>query len=122
MRIFRFAWANAHAAAAFLWRWAEPLHPLSLRFLSPLVRRLLSSLHLESLMKIVIQAGQFANLDNEQRRAYAVAQVGAYLRGEGIEATDAEVALVVELVYHWVKKHWGAHLTPPPVNLSRRAA
>lgn len=121
MRLFRFLAANAAAAFRFLWRWAEPLHPLALRFLTATVRRLLSGKALESLVMIVVQAGQYANLDNEQRRQYAIAQVGAYLKGEGIAATDAEVALLVELVYHWVKTHRPGHLAPPPVHLSRRA-
>jgi hypothetical protein len=120
MRFLRFLWANTADALAFLWRWSEPLHPLALRFLSPAVRRALAGTHLDSLVKIILQAGQFANLDNEQRRQYAIAQVTAYLKGEGIETNFREVVLLVELVYHWVKKHWGDHLTPPPVNLSRR--
>jgi hypothetical protein len=120
MRFLRFLRANTAGALAFLWRWSEPLHPLALRFLSPKVRQALASTHLDSLVKIIVTAGQFANLDNEQRRQYAIAQVTAYLKGEGIETRSHEVALLVELVYHWVKKHWGFALTPPPVNLSRR--
>jgi hypothetical protein len=85
-------------------------------FLPKVVRHLLAvASKRQEIIEIITRIARAANLSNEERRRRAIELVGAALRGRGVDLSDHELSLLVELVYGWVKRHRKSAIVPPPV-------
>lgn len=99
------------------WYWR--LGPGLAAFLPARVRALLAAPALRAdLIRIVRDISEYADLPNGERRELALDTAGTWLRAHGFDLTDHELALLIELVYGWVKRHRPGG-TPSPL---RRAA
>jgi hypothetical protein len=74
----------------------------------------------EVVAQFILEVGQFQNLTNEERRIRVITLVGTWLRGRGIPLKDAQLALLVEVVYSWVKQKRGRELKSTPLVWGRR--
>ncbi len=84
-------------------------------FLPAPVRTLLAAAATRAaLIEIVSRVARYANLSNEERRQRALTAVGEWLRARRIELADQELALLVELVYGWIKRRRPGRIVPPP--------
>jgi hypothetical protein len=101
---------------SLFWR----LSPWLSAFLPRTVRGILSAAsRRKELIELVTQVSRYANLSNEERRKRALQVVGTWLRSRGIDLSDHELALLVELLYGWVKRHRKSAIVPPPVPFGR---
>src|SRR5687767_2390516 len=90
-------------------------------FLPAPVRTLLATASTRvELMEIVSRVARYANLSREERRLRALTAVGEWLRARGIDLADQEVALLVELVYGWIKRRRPGRIVPPPAGFGSR--
>ena len=72
------------------------------------------------LIEVVGATARYANLSNEQRRLCALAAVGDWLRARRIDLTEQERALLVELLYGWIKRRRPGRIVPPPARFGPR--
>ena len=70
-----------------------------------------------ALGRLILQVAGYANLTNEQRRQRALQLVRAWLEHHGVHLSDSELALLVELLYAWVKREFPAQIAPEPLDL-----
>jgi hypothetical protein len=84
-------------------------------FLPAPVRNLLGTASSRAaLLEIVAAVARYANLSNEERRQCALAAVGEWLAARGIALSGHERALLVELLYGWLKRRRPQTVAPPP--------
>ena len=84
-------------------------------FLPAPVRTLLGAAATRAaLLEIVAAAARYANLSPEERRLRALAAVGEWLGARGIALSSHERALLVELLYGWLKRRRPQEIAPPP--------
>lgn len=99
-----------------------------LRNTPALTRYLLSAVSLflktkplfETIGRLIFEAAQFANLTAEQRRGYVMDQARLWLNHHGIRVTDQQLALLVEILYGWVKQQHGARFSDKPLDWTGR--
>jgi hypothetical protein len=65
-------------------------------------------------IEIVSRIARYANLSPQERRLRALAAVGEWGSARGIELGEQERALLVELVYGWIKRRRPGRIVPPP--------
>jgi hypothetical protein len=85
-------------------------------FLPAPVRTLLATASTRGeLIAIVSRIARYANLSPEERRLRALAALGEWGSARQIDLADQERALLVELVYGWIKRQQPGRIVPPPV-------
>jgi hypothetical protein len=86
---------------SLFWR----LGPGLTAFLPSRVRALLAAPSMRAdLAHIVAGVAGYSHLSNSERRDLALDLVAHWLRKHGFDLTDHELALLVELLYGWVKR------------------
>jgi hypothetical protein len=100
-------------------RWLVSLYwrlgPGLAAFLPLRVRALLAAPSMRAdLAYLVRDVAEYTRLSNSERRELALESVGYWLREHGFDLTDHELALLVELVYGWAKRHRPGTIPPAP--------
>lgn len=88
--------------------------------IGPALRRILTDTVLRTVvLNLIRTAAQAANLTPAQRKHWVTEQLRAFLAKEGLDLSEAQMNLLVELVYNWLKHHHPGAIAPPPVSLVR---
>lgn len=69
----------------------------------------------ERIGRLIVEAATFANLTAEQRRGYVTDQARHWLDHYGIRLTDQQLALVIEILYGYLKQTKGHRFAPKPL-------
>jgi hypothetical protein len=89
--------------------------------IGPALHRILTDTVLRTVvLNLIRTAAQAANLTPAQRKHWVLEQLRAFLAKEGFELSEAQLNLLVELVYNWLKHTHPSAIAPAPVSFVRK--